>query len=175
MNIKLLWKSISADININSTGSRNFKIIFFLLIFRLSSYFARNNVFILRLVGFPIRIIYKAIAEFLYGIELSDKCIVGSGLRIDHGTALVVNPRAVIGVGVTLKNSTTIGNKMYRDGSLGGAPILEDGVIVGPNVVIFGEITIGKNSIIGPGSVVSRDVPPDSIAYGNPITIKSRY
>ena len=175
MGIKSLCENISADIEINSAASRNYKIIFFLLLFRLSSFFATNDFFVLRLLGVPIRIIYRLIAEFLYGIELSDKCIVGPGLRIDHGTALVVNPRTIIGLGVTLKNSTTIGNKMYRNGSLGGSPIIEDGVIVGPNVVIFGEITIGKNSIVGPGTVVNRDVPPFSIVYGNPMTIKGRY
>jgi serine acetyltransferase len=175
MQIKFLFKNISADIKINSAASRNYKIIFFLLLFRLSSFFATNKFFVMRLLGVPIRIIYKCIAEFLYGIELSDKCSIGPGLRIDHGTALIVNPQTVIGAGVTLKNSTTIGNKMCRDGTLGGSPIIEDGVIVGPNVVIFGEVTIGKNSIVGPGSIINKDVPECSIVYGNPMTIKGRY
>lgn len=175
MDMKTLFKIISDDVDVNSARSRNYKIIFLLILFRISAYFAKHESYFIRLLGWPFRVFYRIVSEFIYGIELSDKCSVGPGLRIDHGCALVVNPMAVIGSKVTLKNSTTIGNKMYRDGSLGGSPIIEDGVVVGPNVVIFGEITIGKGSIIGPGSVVNKNVPPSSIVYGNPMSVKSRY
>lgn len=53
-----------------------------------------------------------------------------------------------------------------------GLPItLEDSVWLGGNVVVCPGVTIGKNSIIAAGSVVTRDVPPDVVAGGNPCRV----
>jgi len=46
--------------------------------------------------------------------------------------------------------------------------ILEDNVWVGDSAIICKGVTVGKNSIIGAGSVVTKDVPPNSIFAGNP-------
>ncbi|MEO6813713.1 MAG: acyltransferase [Ginsengibacter sp.] len=45
---------------------------------------------------------------------------------------------------------------------------IEDNVWLGSNVVILKGVRIGKNSVVGSNSVVFSDVPPDSIAIGNP-------
>jgi acetyltransferase-like isoleucine patch superfamily enzyme len=46
--------------------------------------------------------------------------------------------------------------------------ILENNVWVGSNVTIIGGVTVDENSVIGSGSVVSRDIPPNVLAVGNP-------
>ncbi|MCB0164432.1 MAG: acyltransferase [Anaerolineae bacterium] len=46
--------------------------------------------------------------------------------------------------------------------------IIEDDVWIGANATIVDGVTIGKGSIIGAGSVVTRDIPPYSIAVGTP-------
>ena len=52
------------------------------------------------------------------------------------------------------------------------APIvIEDDVFIGMNCIILKGVTIGKNSVIGAGSVVSSDIPPNVIAAGNPAKI----
>ncbi len=48
---------------------------------------------------------------------------------------------------------------------------IKDNLVVHPHSIIFGEITIGKNSIIGAGSVINKSVPPESVAFGNPFKI----
>lgn len=48
---------------------------------------------------------------------------------------------------------------------------IEDHVWIGSNVVILPGVTIGKNSVIGAGSVVTRDIPPDVVAVGNPCRV----
>ncbi len=55
------------------------------------------------------------------------------------------------------------------------APIvIEDNVFIGMNCLILKGVTVGQNSVIGAGSVVSRSIPPHSIAAGNPaIVIRS--
>lgn len=53
--------------------------------------------------------------------------------------------------------------------------MIEDGVWLGGNVTVWGGVTIGKNSIIGAGSVVTADIPENVIAVGNPAkVIKNR-
>mgnify|MGYP000417840261 CR=1 FL=1 len=49
--------------------------------------------------------------------------------------------------------------------------VIEDGVWLGVNVVVLKGVTIGKNSIIGAGSVVSRSIPANVIAAGNPCVV----
>jgi len=51
--------------------------------------------------------------------------------------------------------------------------ILEDHVMVGMNSIILPGVIIGENSIIGAGSVVSRPIPPNSFAAGNPAKVIS--
>ena len=48
------------------------------------------------------------------------------------------------------------------------AVVIEDNVWIGGNVSIFPGVTIGANSVIGAGSVVVKDVPPNTVAAGNP-------
>jgi acetyltransferase-like isoleucine patch superfamily enzyme len=49
-----------------------------------------------------------------------------------------------------------------------GPIIIEDNSIIGQNAILFPGIRIGKNSIVGAGSVVIADVPPDTIVMGVP-------
>ena len=50
-------------------------------------------------------------------------------------------------------------------------PIVEDDVVVFPNSVITGRITIGRCAVVGAGSIVLKDVPPGATAVGNPARI----
>ena len=48
---------------------------------------------------------------------------------------------------------------------------MEDNVWIGGGAIIMGGVTIGKNSVIGAGAVVAKDVPANSIAVGNPTRV----
>lgn len=50
--------------------------------------------------------------------------------------------------------------------------IIEDDVWIGRNVFILKGVTIGKGSIVASASVVTKDIPPYSLCYGNPCKIK---
>ena len=45
-------------------------------------------------------------------------------------------------------------------------------VWIGAGVIILPGVTIGDNSVIGAGSVVTRDIPANSVAYGNPARVR---
>ena len=49
--------------------------------------------------------------------------------------------------------------------------IIEDNVWIGGNAVILPGVRIGANSVIGAGSVVTRDIPADCVAAGNPCRV----
>lgn len=49
-----------------------------------------------------------------------------------------------------------------------GPIIIEDNCVIGQNAILFPNIRIGRNSIVGAGSVVISDVPPDTIVIGVP-------
>jgi acetyltransferase-like isoleucine patch superfamily enzyme len=53
--------------------------------------------------------------------------------------------------------------------------IIEDDVWVGANSVITAGVTIGKHAVIGAGSVVTKDIPPFSVAVGNPARVIKKY
>ena len=50
-------------------------------------------------------------------------------------------------------------------------PIIKKGAQIGVNVTLLPFITVGEGSLIGGGSVVTKDVPPRSVAYGNPARV----
>jgi serine O-acetyltransferase len=107
--------------------------------------------------------------RFWTGIEIHPAAQIGRRLFIDHGIGVVIGETAIIGNDVTLYQSVTLGGT----GKAGGKrhPTLRDGVFVGNNANILGNIIIGERARVGAGSVVLRDVPPDSTVVGVPAHI----
>lgn len=116
--------------------------------------------------------LYNFFVHWILGVELYASTSIGHSLKLWHVHALVVHPNTKIGNNCTLRQSTTIGTKKGRDGSINQfAPIIGNNVDVGANVVIIGPITIGDNVNIGAGSVVVKDIPANSTVVGNPARI----
>jgi serine acetyltransferase len=112
----------------------------------------------------PYLIAYRVGVEWFLGIELPYKLKAGANLRLFHGCALVVNDHCVLGSHVTLRHSTTLGNKAAG----GGCPVIGDNVDIGSNAVILGDISICQGSIIGAGAVITKSVEQPSLVVGNP-------
>jgi serine O-acetyltransferase len=116
------------------------------------------------------------ITRFWTGVEIHPGALLGRRLLIDHGMGVVIGETAIVGSDVTLYQGVTLGGT----GSPSDAhsrkrhPTLCDGVFVGNNANILGNITIGENSRVGAGSVVLRDVPPNSTVVGVPAHIVYR-
>jgi acetyltransferase-like isoleucine patch superfamily enzyme len=52
---------------------------------------------------------------------------------------------------------------------------IEDEVWIGANVVIVAGVTVGKHAVIAAGSIVTKDIPPYSVAVGNPARVIKKY
>jgi len=112
------------------------------------------------------------IARFLTGIEIHPAAKLGQGLFIDHGMAVVIGETAEVGENVTLLHGVTLGGTSLKKEKR--HPTLGDNVVVGAGAGIFGAFTIGAGSRIGAGSVVVREVPPNSVVVGVPGRVTSR-
>lgn len=155
-----------ADVRVNR-GRPHIQLA--LLLFRLAQASRARSGILPRLSSVLLSGVYRAYALSVLSLDIPVSTQIAPGLIIHHGMGLVVHNAAVVGCGVTLRHNTTIGAK---SGSLGpGAPTLADGVDVGANTVIIGPVSLGKNSIVGAGAVVTTSIPANSTAVGNPARI----
>lgn len=108
--------------------------------------------------------------RFKYGIEIIPGTRIGKGFYIGHVGGIVINPNATIGQNVNILNGVLIGYNPR--GKYKGCPIIGDKVWIGTNAAIVGNIRVGNNVVIAPNTLVNRDVPNNSIVYGNPMNIR---
>jgi serine O-acetyltransferase len=106
------------------------------------------------------------VARLLTGIEIHPGAKIGRRLFIDHGMGVVIGETAIVGDDVTLYQDVTLGGTGKEHGKR--HPTIEDSVVVGGGAKILGNIVVGKNSRIGAGSVVLRNVPENSTVVGVP-------
>jgi len=112
------------------------------------------------------------VGRFLTGIEIHPAAQLGPGLFIDHGMGVVIGETAEVGANVTLLHGVTLGGTSLKKEKR--HPTLADNVVVGAGAGVFGAFTIGSGSRIGAGSVVVREVPPNSVVVGVPGRVTSR-
>ena len=100
------------------------------------------------------------------GIEIHPGAEIGKGFFIDHGHGVVIGETTVIGDNVTLYQGVTLGGTGKEHGKR--HPTIGNNVMISTGAKVLGSITVGDNSKIGAGSVVIRDVPPNSTVVGIP-------
>ncbi|NOZ32316.1 MAG: serine O-acetyltransferase [Alphaproteobacteria bacterium] len=108
-------------------------------------------------------------ASQIFQVDINPAARIGQGIMLDHGTGVVVGETAVIGDHVSILQAVTLGGT----GKAGGDrhPKIADGVLIGAGAKILGNITVGTCSRVAAGSVVLRDVPPNSTVAGVPAKI----
>src|SRR5664279_548028 len=116
--------------------------------------------------------IISQVARFYTGVDIHPGALLGRRLFIDHATGVVIGETAIVGSDVTLYQGVTLGGTGKGHGKR--HPTVCDGVFVGNNANILGNITVGENSRVGAGSVVLSDVPPNSTVVGVPAHIVYR-
>jgi serine O-acetyltransferase len=99
-----------------------------------------------------------------WGINLPYNGKVGRRLRIDGHGAVLMGARE-IGDDVHVRSSVTMGLRRRTDTA---APTIGSRVLIEANACIIGNIHVGDDSVIGPNTVLARDVPPGSTVLGVP-------
>ncbi|WP_240074287.1 sugar O-acetyltransferase [Cupriavidus taiwanensis] len=100
---------------------------------------------------------------------LNTDCVILNGAQVSIGANVLVGP----GVVFAADGHHIDPLERAADPSAKSKPItIEDNVWIGARAVICPGVTIGANSVIGAGSIVTRDVPPGVLAAGNPCVVK---
>lgn len=130
--------------------------------------------------------------------ELGDFSTIEDFSAINNGVgSVIIGERTKIGLSNTIIGPVTIGNdiRLAQNITLSGlnhnyedinipihkqgvstAPIrIEDNTWIGANVVVLAGVTVGKHSIVAAGSVVTKNIPPYSLAVGNPARVIKQY
>ncbi len=130
----------------------------------------------------------------LYGCEIGDGTKVGRFVEVQKnaviGQRCKISSHTFVCEGVTIEDNVFIGhgvtfiNDSYpRATNAGGScrprrdwkverTVVKKGASVGSGSTILANLTIGENAIVGAGSVVTRDVPANSVVMGNPATVR---
>jgi acetyltransferase-like isoleucine patch superfamily enzyme len=129
----------------------------------------------------------------LYGCEIGDETKIGTFVEIQKGARIgsrcKIGSHTFICEGVTLESEVFVGhgvtfiNDRYpRATNASGqlqtdadwycqSTVVKQGAAIGSGATLLGGITIGENAVVGAGSVVTKDVPPNAIVAGNPARI----
>ncbi|MGB1906991.1 MAG: acyltransferase [Spongiibacter sp.] len=103
-------------------------------------------------------------------VFVENDVVIGNNVTVKSGVQLwdgiVVEDNVFIGPNVTFTNDKFPRSKVYP--SAFQKTTLKAGASIGANATILGGLTIGEGALIGAGSVVTRDVPPGELWYGNP-------
>ncbi len=103
----------------------------------------------------------------MMGARIGKGCFISSHAYIDsrRGKISIGNNVSIAG------GSYILSHTGFRPSSEGQETVIEDNVRIFVNSVILPGVRIGRNSIVGAGSVVMRDVPPNVVVQGNPARV----
>ena len=129
----------------------------------------------------------------LYGCQIGDETKIGAFVEIQKNSSVgrrcKISSHTFVCEGVTIEDNVFIGhgvmfiNDSYPrattpDGGLQTetdwhveTTTVKRGASIGSGATILSKVVIGENAIVGAGSVVTRDVPPNTIVAGNPARI----
>ena len=102
----------------------------------------------------------------MFGVDIHPAARFGHGIMIDHGTGVVVGETAVLGNDIWLLHGVTLGGPGKESGDR--HPKIGDGVMIGANASVLGNIRVHNCAKIGAGSVVVEDVPAHTTVVGVP-------
>ncbi|MGC4232544.1 MAG: serine acetyltransferase [Niabella sp.] len=117
-----------------------------------------------------IRVLPRIFAEYAHsktGIDIHPYATIGANFFIDHGTGVVIGETSVIGNDVRMYQGVTIGalNSAKAKKQAKRHPTIEDNVVIYSGATILGNITVGRDSIIGGNAWITFDVPAGSLVY----------
>jgi acetyltransferase-like isoleucine patch superfamily enzyme len=116
--------------------------------------------------------------EIQKGAKIGDRCKISSHTFICEG--VTIEPEVFVGHSVTFINdryprATGSEGKLQTEADWNcQKTVVRRGASIGSGSTLLGGVTVGENSIVGAGSVVTKDVPPNTTVAGNPARILNK-
>lgn len=101
-------------------------------------------------------------------VKIGDRVTVKCGVYLWDG--IEIGNDVFIGPNATFTNDKIPRSKVYPESFQ--RTVIEEGASIGANATILGGVRIGAHSLIGAGSVVTKDIPPYTVWFGNPAQIR---
>ncbi|MGM0123961.1 galactoside O-acetyltransferase [Enterococcus sp. AZ194] len=118
----------------------------------------------------PLRANWGANTHFGNDVYANFNLTLVDDTRIEIGNHVMIGPNVTLSAGThPLDPELRLKKAQYN------LPIvIGDNVWIGAGVIVLPGITIGKNSVIGAGSIVTKDIPENVLAYGTPCVVKKK-
>ena len=114
---------------------------------------------------FPAKLLQSIISR-KFGVDIHPAAKIGHGILMDHATNIVIGETAKVGNDVSFLHGVTLGGTGNETGDR--HPKIGDGVMIGANASVLGNIRVHNCAKIGAGSVVVVDVPAHTTVVGVP-------
>ncbi|PBI85088.1 Serine acetyltransferase [Flavobacterium sp. ACN2] len=117
-----------------------------------------------------LKLIAGNLLEKLYCCEINCAEMDKSVLFAHHGRGCTIVASKIC-ENVVIFQNVSIGanlkyNKISKEWENVGSPIVAKNVVIADGAKILGPVVIGENSVIGAGSIITKDIPPNSVAFG---------
>ena len=107
--------------------------------------------------------------SLVLGLDIHPAARLGRGILVDHGAGVVIGETTVISDNVSIMQNVTLGGTGNETGDR--HPKIAQGVMIGSGAKILGNVKIGAMSKVAAGSVVLKDVPPNTTVAGIPAKV----
>lgn len=132
------------------------------LLYRISRFFYRNKLTL-------ISQLLKFLGRVIYSVDIDFRADLAGGFTIIHGIGIVIGA-AVKSLGpIKIYQGVTLGGNNSKERCVNGEkvvqPILKGNNILYANSCVFGPVIIGENTVVGAGTVITKDISDEKIVF----------
>jgi len=110
-----------------------------------------------------LRKIFQRRLYYIYHCHISNQAYIDESVTFIHPLAIVIGSNAIIEKNCSIYQSVTLGSTLNNQNKM---PHIKENTIIYAGAKLIGDITIGKNCIIGANTVVTKNIPDNSIVVG---------
>ncbi|BCV18044.1 acetyltransferase [Atopobiaceae bacterium P1] len=121
-------------------------------------------------LGVGVEVLAPVMVDYGTNVSLGDGCFVNHNAYFMDGAPIVIGAHVFVGpdCGFYTANHPLLASERNQGWEQARPITIQDNVWIGAKVSILPGVTIGEGAVVGAGSVVTKDVPPHTLAAGNP-------